>query len=195
MTPVTKDSEGTWLSPPGICDKRWSAPRIIFLWRAAREEREEDRWFSQAKRRGQGSGLKYWQAGKLIWLSSCLYLHLRRAVCFSPGPSLPSLPPLPPSLPCYSQLKWAKFRYQSNYELKLKTVSDREGKGGVCSAEKTYERIWREHDLDRAPPLLWRLQFYVKTGGNIVQWEWDVLSSHSCISYCAQFSPTAKAWH
>lgn len=43
MTSATKDSEGTWLSPPRICDKRWSAPRIIFLERAGREESEEDR--------------------------------------------------------------------------------------------------------------------------------------------------------
>lgn len=39
MTSVTKDSEGTWLSPPRIRDKRWPAPRIIFLDGGQDEER------------------------------------------------------------------------------------------------------------------------------------------------------------
>lgn len=43
MTSATKDSEGTWLSPPRIRGERWSALRIIFLegWGRVWRERGE----------------------------------------------------------------------------------------------------------------------------------------------------------
>lgn len=164
MTSATKDCEGTWLSPPRICDKRWSAWGIIFLERVGWAEREEDRWFWQARAERSRVGFEVLAGGEadLVKLLSLSSSETNGLLLFC----TPEVPPFP-AIQIWNR---QKVGYRSNYQLKLKTVDER---GGVGRCLLNWKDVWKGKELTgtwsalcaSAPRWLWRLQFYVKTGG------------------------------
>lgn len=126
MTSVTKDSDGTWLSAPHIHRKRWSAPGSSFL-RGAAEKRERGGQVILTGQTGRSrvrfEVLPGGEADlvKLLSLSSSETSGL--LLLWSPRRSHPSL--------LFTSEMGKRLKYQSNYELKLKTASESEASGPV----------------------------------------------------------------
>lgn len=90
---MTKDSEGTWLSPPRLSDKRWSAQRIIFPKRAGREE--GDILTGQMERSRVRFEVLAGGEADLVKLLSLSSYEMSGVLLLWPWRSTPEVPPFP----------------------------------------------------------------------------------------------------